>query len=102
MAKNEIYRNADHLAFGDDSAVKSGDLVIVGALAGVAQIDRQADGRATLWLKGGFELPVGNATFAEGDPIYAHKADGTAAENGKKAGLIDKTATTGTLVGHAL
>ncbi len=103
MAKNEVYREADYLPFTVASGVKSGDLVVVGSLAGVAQIDRDTvDGKATLWLKGGYTLPVADATYAEGDAIYAHAAGGGAAVSGAKAGLIDKTSTTGTLVGHAL
>lgn len=102
MAKNEIFRNANHLSFPVDSEVVSGDLVVVGDLAGVAQIDAQEDGQATLWLDGGWELPVGNATYAAGDAIYAHASGGTAPVSGEKAGLINKTATTGTLIGHAI
>lgn len=102
MAKNEVFRHANHLSFPVASGVKAGDLVIVGQLAGVAQIDRQADGRSTLWLDGGWDLPVADATYAEGDPIYAHAAGGAAPVSGAKAGLLDKTSTTGVLVGHAV
>jgi len=103
MAKNEIYRNANHLAFTVNSAVESGDLVVVGGLHGVAQIDYDAtDSKATLWLDGGWELPVANGTYTEGQAIYAHAAGGTAPVSGEKAGLINGTATTGKLIGHAL
>lgn len=103
MAKNEVYRYANHLAFTVDNDVKSGDLVVIGGLHGVAQIDYDAtDGQATLWLDGGWRLPVGNATYAEGDAIYAHAAGGTAPVSGETVGLINKTATTGKLIGHAL
>lgn len=103
MAKNEIYRNANHLAFTVNSAVKSGDLVVVGGLHGVAQIDYDAtDDQATLWLDGGWELPVANGTYTEGQAIYAHATGGTAPVSGEKVGLINGTATTGKLIGHAL
>jgi predicted RecA/RadA family phage recombinase len=103
MAKNEIYRHANHLAFTVASGVESGDLVVIGGLHGVAQIDRDAaDGKATLWLDGGWELPVANATYAEGDPIYAHAAGGAVPVSGEAVGLLNKTATTGKLIGHAL
>lgn len=103
MALNEIFRNADHLGFVVDPAVKSGDVVVIGALAGIAQTDYSArDGKATIWLKGGFEIPVANATYAAGDPIYAHGAGGVAPTSGAKATVIDKTATTGVLLGHAI
>jgi predicted RecA/RadA family phage recombinase len=103
MAKNEIFRNANHLAFTVTAGVLSGDLVVIGGLHGVAQIDRDAtDGKATLWLDGGWKLPVANATYTEGQPIYAHAAGGTAPVSGEKAGLINGTATTGKLIGHSL
>jgi predicted RecA/RadA family phage recombinase len=103
MAKNEIYRNANHLAFTVTAGVESGDLVVVGSLHGVAQIDRDAsDGKATLWLDGGWELPVANGTYTEGEPIYAHAAGGTAPVSGEAVGLINDTATTGKLIGHSL
>lgn len=103
MAKNEIFRNANHLSFTVNAAVVSGDLVVLGGLHGVAQTDYDAaDGKATLWLDGGWELPVANATYTEGQAIYAHAAGGGLPVSGEAAGLINATATTGKLIGHAL
>lgn len=104
MATNEIFRNANHLGLVVDSAVKSGDVVTFGGnLAGVAQTDYSArDGKATIWFDGGWELVVANATYGIGDAIYAHAAGGGAPTSGAKAPLIDKTATTGVLLGHAI
>lgn len=104
MALNEIFRNANHLGLPVNSAVKSGDVVTFGGtLAGIAQTDYSArDGKATIWFDGGWEIPVANATYAIGDAIYAHGDAGVAPTAGAKATVIDKTATTGVLLGHAI
>ena len=104
MALNEIYRNANHLGLTVAATVKSGDVVTFGGnLAGVAQTDYSArDGKATIWFDGAYELPVANATYAIGDAIYAHGDAGVAPTAGAKATVIDKTATTGVLIGHAI
>ena len=104
MALNEIFRNANHLGLVVDPAVVSGDVVTFGGtLAGIAQTSYSArDGKATIWFDGGYELAVGNATYAIGDAIYAHGAGGIAPTAGAKAPVIDKTSTTGVLLGHAI
>lgn len=109
MAKNEIFRNAQHLGLPVDSAVKSGDIVTFINIGGVAQTDYDArDGKATIWFDGGYEFgpytgfSVGNAAYAIGDAIYAHAVGGGAPVAGAKVGLIDKTSTTGVLIGHAI
>lgn len=110
MTTREIYRDAQHLALPVASTVKSGDIVTFGgAIGGVAQTDYDArDGKATIWFNGGYEFgpysgfSVGNATYAIGDPIYAHAVGGGAPTAGAKVGLIDKTPTTGVLIGHSL
>ena len=104
MATTEIFRNAQHLGLPVNSAVKAGDVVTFGGnLAGIAQTDYDArDGKASIWFDGGWELVVANATYAVGDAIYAHAAGGTAPVSGEKAPLIDKTSTTGVLLGHAI
>lgn len=103
MATNEIFRNANHLGLVVNAAVKSGDVVVLGAIVGIAQTDYSArDGKATIWFDGGHEIPVANGTYTVGQPIYAHAVGGGAPVDGTKAGLIDGTATTGVLVGHAI
>lgn len=104
MALNEIFRDGNHLGLTVDSEVKSGDVVTFGGeLAGVAQTAYDArDGKATIWFTGVYELPVGNATYAIGDKIYAHAEDGSAPTAGAAAELINKTATTGVLIGHSI
>lgn len=103
MSTKEIFRNAQHLGLTVDSAVKSGDVVTFINIAGIAQTDYDArDGKATIWFDGASELVVGNATYAIGDAIYAHAAGGGAPVAGAAAPLIDKTSTTGVLLGHAI
>lgn len=103
MTTTEIFRNGNHLGLTVDSGVKSGDVVTFINIAGVAQTDYSArDGKATIWLDGVWEIPVANATYAIGDAIYAHAAGGGAPTPGAKAPLVDKTATTGVLLGHSI
>ena len=103
MALNEVFRNANHLGLPVDSGVKSGDVVTFTNIAGVAQTDYSArDGKATIWFDGAYELVVANATYGIGDAIYAHASGGGAPTAGAKAPQIDKTATTGVLVGHSI
>ena len=103
MATTEIFRNAQHLGLPVASGVKSGDVVTFTNIAGIAQTDYSArDGKATIWFDGAWELTVANATYAVGDAIYAHAAGGGAPVAGAAAPLIDKTATTGVLLGHAI
>ena len=70
MAKNEVYRNADHIDLPVPAETKSGDPVFVGSLPGVAVTDRQSDGTATVWRTGAFLLEVGDAVANVGDPVH--------------------------------
>ena len=84
MAKNQRYSNALHISIPVPEGVKSGDPVQVGNINGVAQIDREADGTATIWLDGSWLIEVTGATTV-GAPVYittdgtlsADEADGT-------------------------
>lgn len=101
MATNEVFRDADHITLPVPSGVISGEPVVVGALVGVAQTDRDPDdGTATVWRKGAFRLQAAAATYAVGDPIYGHATGGGAVT--ARVGLVDKTNTTGTLLGYSL
>jgi predicted RecA/RadA family phage recombinase len=91
MARNEVYRDADHLVLPVAAGVESGDPVQVGDLVGVAQTDRDADGNATVWLKGAHRLDVTGAIAAVGTPVYINSG-----------GTLTATATDNTLFGHAL
>ena len=75
MAMNQRYTHFDHIALTVPDGVKSGQPVRVGAIAGVAQIDRQPDGKATVWLDGSHMVDVAGA-LTEGQVVYI-KADRT-------------------------
>jgi predicted RecA/RadA family phage recombinase len=100
MAKNEVYRTANHLTLPVVSGVVAGEFVKVGSLIGVAETDRDADGNATVTLRGAHTAQAAAATYAVGDPIYGHATGGGAITD--RIQLIDKTSTTGTLLGHSL
>lgn len=100
MATTEVFRNADSVTLPVASGVKSGEVVKVGGLIGVALTDRDADGNATVRLTGAFRVPVAAANYAVGDAIYGHASGGGAIS--ARVELIDKTSTTGTLLGYAL
>jgi predicted RecA/RadA family phage recombinase len=101
MATNEVLRDADHITLPVVSGVVSGEVVVVGALVGVAQTTRDATtGTATVWRKGAYRVTAAAATYAVGDAIYGHATGGGAVT--ARVGLIDKTSTTGTLIGYAL
>jgi predicted RecA/RadA family phage recombinase len=82
MATNRVYEHGNQLALPVPSGTKSGDLVAVGALVGVALIDRDDDdGLATVQLDGVFNLSVkgvdgaGNSAVAIGDALTYVSAD---------------------------
>lgn len=58
MAMNQIYPEARHIAVTAPYAVESGDPVIIGGLAGVAQTSASEGETVTLWLDGSYKLPV--------------------------------------------
>lgn len=100
MATNEVYKNADEIPLPVVASVVSGEVVKVGSLIGVAVTDRDADGMATVTRKGAHTVTADAATYEVGDPIYGHAADGSAVVG--RVLLIDKTSTTGTLIGYSL
>lgn len=75
MAQNQRYTHFDNVAGPVPEGVKSGEPVRIGAVAGVAKIDRQPDGQATLSLRGSHTLVVAGAVNY-GDVVYI-KADRT-------------------------
>lgn len=101
MATNEVFRNADTITLPVPAGVVSGEPVVIGALVGVAQTDRGPSGNATVKRNGAHTVQAAAATYAVGDAIYAHAAGGGAVGSGR-VGLIDKTTTTGTLIGYSL
>lgn len=100
MAKNEVYKDADHLVLPVVASVVSGEPVKVGTLTGVAETDRDTAGNATVALKGAYTLTAAAATYAVGDAIYGHATGGGAIT--ARIELVDKTSTTGTQIGTSL
>lgn len=94
MALNEIYTKADELVFPVASTVKSGDLVQVGQVVGVAQNDAVTgeDGNtyATLKLNGVFKLTTAVAVTV-GQAVYV-----------TSAGVVNVTASGNKFIGHAI
>lgn len=69
MAKNQRYSHFDHIKLPVPEGTVSGDPVRVGAIAGVAKVDRRADGTATVWLDGSYTIDVAGA-LTEGQIVY--------------------------------
>lgn len=94
MALNEIYNDANSLVFPVASTVKSGNLVQVGQVIGVAENDAVLgeDGNyyATLKLNGVFELSTLVAVTV-GAPMYV-----------TSAGVVTTVATSNKAIGHAI
>ena len=90
MATNEVNKYGDWLELPVASGVVSGAPVVVGDLVGVAQTTRDADGMASCALAGVFNLTVTGIT-AVGTPVYI-----------TAAGVLNITASTNKLFGHAL
>lgn len=104
MAKNIVFPGVYTRTLPVVSGVVSGEVVKVGDFVGVALTDRGKDGvsdtTATVSLGCAATVTAAAATYAVGDPIYGH-ANGGSAVTGRVQ-LIDKTSTTGTLLGRAL
>jgi predicted RecA/RadA family phage recombinase len=97
MATNQVYANAQHIPLPVPSGTKSGDPVLVGALVGVAIIDREADGAATVWRDGAWNLTVTGEVTVIGAPVYI-----AAAGQGTRQTKLTVTAGSDVLFGYAL
>ena len=96
MARNEVFRDADHLSLPVPADTPSGAPVLVGAtLVGVTQTAEgeggNDEGYATVWRKGAHDLEVTGAVTAVGDPVYITSAN-----------VLNRTASGNTLFGYAL
>ena len=69
MATNQRYTHSEHISLPVPEGTKAGDPVIVGGFAGVAKIDRNEDGNATVWLDGSYMLEV-DAAVEAGQPVF--------------------------------
>lgn len=97
MAKNQLYTENRHIALEADKDYTSGDPVIIGAYAGVAQTTAAKGERVTVWLNGSYQLDVAGA-LKPGDVVYL-KTDGTltaTATGAKPFGVANATKATGT------
>ena len=97
MATNQRYPNALHISLPVPTGTKSGDPVQIGRISGVAQTDRDANGNATVWLDGSWEIEVTGAISNVGDPVYItndRKLDASATGN-TPWGVALATKTTG-------
>jgi predicted RecA/RadA family phage recombinase len=80
VAKNTRYKAGDDIDIAVAVGTVSGDPVVVGGIAGYANIDRQDDGTASVRLKGSALFTVkaanasGNSPIAVGDAIYIDPA----------------------------
>jgi predicted RecA/RadA family phage recombinase len=59
----------------DDAGVKSGDVVALGSLAGVAYADAAKDAPVEVRLEGVFELPKPAGAIAAGAKVYYNPTD---------------------------
>jgi hypothetical protein len=96
MARNEVFRDADHLSLPVPADTAAGVAVLVGGADGLKGVTEtpegqggNADGFATVWLKSSAVLPVTGAVTAIGQPIYIPPTGGaltTTATNNVKWG----------------
>lgn len=73
--QNEVYREGDELSLPVTADTKSGSPVIVGSLVGVTATAEgdggNADGHATVWMHGVYDLDVtAAADMSVGDKVY--------------------------------
>lgn len=106
MSTNQVYDHGDALSVActDPATPKSGDPVLLGQLAGVAQTDERADGNASVAFVGAFKLSVkgidgsGNKAIAAGDTIFYVTGD-TPKLSAKATGVKFGTALDGVTSG---
>ena len=110
MATNEVFDKADTLYEAVPSGTVSGDPVCVGQIPGVALIDRDADGKATITRRGAHLLSVAaidnsgtagadaNVAVAVGDILYFAIGDTpklSKRNDGIRYGYADQAITSG-------
>lgn len=81
MAKNQARTDGRYINGPVASGVVSGDPTVIGQIPGVAQIDRDSNGNATIDTRGTHTISVkgidggGNSAVAVGDILYHTQAD---------------------------
>jgi predicted RecA/RadA family phage recombinase len=73
--KNYVQRGKTMEYTVADNAVKSGEIVVVGAVAGVAVTDGEIGETITLDVMGVFELPKGSGALTQGQKAYVNVSD---------------------------
>jgi predicted RecA/RadA family phage recombinase len=76
-----------------DLAVKSGDIVVIEDIAGIAVTDGNAGDSITLSIEGVYSLPKGSGAIAKGKKVYVNVTEGVA--------TIVTTASSNTFIGYA-
>jgi len=94
----------DLLDYTPASAVAAGDVVVIGALVGVAPRAIAANAVGALAVEGVFEIPVATgATGAQGSAISYYATSGVAhASTGTTAGVLAKARLVGDTSVHVL
>ena len=98
MGMRARYKHGKNIDIPVASGTVAGDFVVVGLIKGVAQIDRQSDGTASITREGSHVFTSkgvnasGNSAIAVGDAIYFNS--GATPKYNKDAG--------GVLIGYAL
>lgn len=106
MATNQLYPEARHITIPAPGQVKSGDPVVVGGIAGVAQTDAKDGDLVTLWLDGSYEIACMDTKAKVGDVVYA-ELDGARVlygpgDNGRKVapfGVVIRNKSVNSYVG---
>lgn len=91
MALNKRYERGQKISFAVPVGTTSGEAVAVGAegLCGVAVVDRQPDGEATIDFEGVYDLPVVAAgAMAVGDEVTIAVATGVLSGTAVGAGQV--------------
>ncbi|MFC3631853.1 DUF2190 family protein [Paracoccus angustae] len=85
----------DTITIPAPAAVKSGDLVQVNALTGVAATDAAQDQPVAISVKGVFALPKSNAVLPVGAPVEWTGTAVASLADGDQIGVVVEAATAG-------
>ena len=100
MAKNYV-QEGKIIPFTAGATIVSGQVVVVGSLAGVSQGDVANGAVGQLALEGVYEIPAATAEITVGAKVY-WDADGDPVGGTAGSGAATATATDNTLIGYAI
>lgn len=83
MALNQRYTHFKHIAVTATGDTESGDPVVVGQIAGVAQTSAKEGELVTIWLDGSYDIEVTGAV-TQGQAVYLTGANKLTATQGDK------------------